>query len=295
MKSCSRIAYAVVITLLSACAAAMSAGSWALDAAAEFAALDNAVSEDGQAWYQLARQARLASEYDIAARALDRAETLAFMAGRIAIERARIAVLTGAPDQAEIQLQALLDAGFTAVQVLTNDPDISSLAGRVKYDAIVAAMSIAAYPCEHQDGFRDFDFWLGDWVVHTAGGQLAGHNSVTAVERGCLLLEQWTSASGGTGRSINYLDKTTGKWVQIWIDANGNQIDFRGGLTDRGMLLVGQVHNISSGTTQPYRGLWTLLDDGRVRQFFEQSADGGATWTTAFEGFYTRTGKPDQD
>jgi len=30
------------------------------------------------------------------------------------------------------------------------------------------------------------------------------------------------------------------------------------------------------------------LPDGRVRQFFEQSTDGGETWTTWFEGFYTR-------
>jgi hypothetical protein len=38
----------------------------------------------------------------------------------------------------------------------------------------------------------------------------------------------------------------------------------------------------------PFRGLWTPLPDGRVRQFFEQSNDGGETWVPWFEGFYTR-------
>jgi hypothetical protein len=54
------------------------------------------------------------------------------------------------------------------------------------------------------------------------------------------------------------------------------------------MLLVGQIHHVASGTTQPFRGFWSLLEDGRVRQLFEPSNDGGVTWTTWFEGYYTR-------
>jgi hypothetical protein len=60
-------------------------------------------------------------------------------------------------------------------------------------------------------------------------------------------------------------------------------------MTDDGMLMVGTLHNVASGATTPFRALWTLLPDGRVRQFFEQSSDGGETWATWFEGFYTRT------
>ncbi len=55
------------------------------------------------------------------------------------------------------------------------------------------------------------------------------------------------------------------------------------------MLLVGKIHYLTNSTTQDFRGLWTLLPDGRVRQFFEQSDDGGETWAPWFEGFYTRT------
>jgi len=61
------------------------------------------------------------------------------------------------------------------------------------------------------------------------------------------------------------------------------------------MLRVGQTHNTATGVTQAMRGLWTLLEDGRVRQFFELSGDGGKTWTTAFEGFYTRIGESDPE
>jgi len=47
---------------------------------------------------------------------------------------------------------------------------------------------------------------------------------------------------------------------------------------------------VSNGVTAPFRGLWTPQPDGRVRQFFEQSDDGGKTWKPWFEGFYTRVG-----
>ena len=145
------------------------------------------------------------------------------------------------------------------------------------------------FPCEDDPRFAEFDFWVGEWDVHTADGSYAGRNKITRVERGCVLLEQWNGASGGTGMSINYVEHSSGNWVQIWNASGGTQIDIRGGLMDDGMLLTGKIHYISSARTAEFRGLWTLLEDGRVRQFFEQSNDGGKTWAPWFEGFYTRT------
>jgi len=143
-------------------------------------------------------------------------------------------------------------------------------------------------PCEQDERFRDFDFWVGEWDVRDSEGTLVGENSITREERGCVLLENWQGASGSSGMSINYLDKITDEWVQIWHAAGGYQIDIRGGLADNGMLLRGTIHYIGTGQTAPFRGLWTPLPDGRVRQFFEQSNDDGATWEPWFEGFYTR-------
>jgi hypothetical protein len=60
-------------------------------------------------------------------------------------------------------------------------------------------------------------------------------------------------------------------------------------MTDDGMLLEGYIHYVNNGTTAPFRGLWTLLPDGRVRQYFEQSNDEGKTWVPWFEAFYTRS------
>ena len=150
------------------------------------------------------------------------------------------------------------------------------------------ATAPAASACEQDPRFREFDFWVGEWVVHDTTGTLVGENSITRQENGCVLVENWRGAKGSTGMSINYLDKTTDEWVQSWHAGGGYQIIIRGGLTDEGMLLSGTIHYIANGQTAPFRGLWTAMPDGRVRQYFEQSNDDGATWQPWFEGFYSR-------
>ncbi|MEX2495343.1 MAG: hypothetical protein WD448_04595 [Woeseia sp.] len=158
-----------------------------------------------------------------------------------------------------------------------------------------AATPVSRFPCEHQEEFRDFDFWIGHWEVRDPEGELAGHNVIEAAQRGCVLIENWNGAGGSTGTSMNYFDQATDEWVQLWTDAGGGQINIRGGMTEAGMLLEGQIHYVSSKTTAPFRGLWTPQPDGRVRQFFEQSNDGGRTWEPWFEGFYSRIEQGDDD
>jgi hypothetical protein len=258
------------------------------DIVSEFAQLQKTGNEQGQDWFNLAQKARTSGRLDIAKQALARAEKLQFSPLAIGMETARVNIAASDSDAAVAALQGLLDAGFTPVRALVQDPIINSLAGQAQYDALIEAMSRQAYPCQYDAGFHEFDFWIGEWDVAVANGTLVGTNSIQPAERGCVLVENWTNTGGGTGMSVNYLDKSTGEWVQIWNAEGGSQINIRGGLTDEGMLLVGYLHTIGAGTTVPFRGLWTLLPDGRVRQYFEQSNDGGETWLSWFEGFYTR-------
>ena len=144
-----------------------------------------------------------------------------------------------------------------------------------------------ARPCEYDERFRQFDFWIGHWEVTGAQGQVAGTNKIEKAEQGCMLLERWTGRSGGTGTSMNYYDTAKGKWVQVWVASAGYSIHIEGGLEDGKMRLVGELIG-GDGSATPFRGTWTPLDDGRVRQFFEQSTDEGKTWTPWFDGYYAR-------
>ena len=65
-------------------------------------------------------------------------------------------------------------------------------------------------------------------------------------------------------------------------------MDYRGSLVQGAMRFEG-LNVRPDGTTSLMRMSFTPLDDGRVRQFIEESRDGGATWATWFDGYYTRT------
>lgn len=268
-------------------AALFDEGDWG--AAADAYALQLAEDPaDAAAWFRLAVSSRKAERYSTAHDALAKAEALEFSPVRIGFERARLGVLANDKDGAVQQLEAIASSGFTGVGFITGDPLLQSLEGHTGYDALVSNMSVQAFPCEHDASFSAFNFWVGEWDVHAAGGTFAGTNVIERSQRGCVLIENWYSASGGTGSSINYFDKITDEWVQVWNDAGGNQINIRGGMTDDGMRLTGTIHYVANGATAPFRGLWTPMRDGRVRQFFEQSSDDGQTWSPWFEGFYTR-------
>lgn len=151
-----------------------------------------------------------------------------------------------------------------------------------------AAASAAPTPCAEHDRFTDFDFWLGSWEVKTADGTVAGKNEITRAENGCVILEAWEGSQGGSGISMNFYDVATSEWVQVWTGGGGSQIHIRGGIHEGSMVLVGKLHYVGQSVSVDFRGTWTPLTDGRVRQFFEQSTDGGKTWGPWFEGFYAR-------
>lgn len=153
---------------------------------------------------------------------------------------------------------------------------------------LAATAQQAPFDCSESATHRQFDFWLGDWEVRDSEDTLQGHNRISAVQKGCAMEEQWRSIRGGTGQSINYYDPRTGQWHQLWTDAGASIIDISGKLVDGSMVLEGEIYYLSRNVKMPFRGTWTPLDDGRVRQFFQEQ-DRQGKWQTWFEGFYQKT------
>jgi hypothetical protein len=141
-------------------------------------------------------------------------------------------------------------------------------------------------PCAQAE-HRQFDFWIGEWTVTGPGGKLAGSNRIERIEGGCGLQENWTGAGGGTGRSLNAWSPQDGKWHQTWLSNQGLWLELAGGLRDGAMVMEGRTIDRKKQTVLE-RVTWTPQPDGRVRQFWEQSRDGGKTWTVAFDGMYSR-------
>lgn len=135
--------------------------------------------------------------------------------------------------------------------------------------------------------FREFDFWAGKWRVHDAGKNLAGENSISIEQGGCVLVERWRSVKGGTGQSMNYYDPVARAWKQRWVGL-GLILEMQGGLVNGSMVLQGPLHYVREQRTTLLRGTWTPLPDGRVRQLFEESQDEGRSWSPWFDGYYSR-------
>jgi hypothetical protein len=146
----------------------------------------------------------------------------------------------------------------------------------------------APAPCTAAE-HRQFDFWIGEWAVTTPDGKPAGRNRITAILNGCVLLEEWTGAGGGAGKSFNLFDARQERWQQTWVDGRGGILELHGGLTETGAMVLAGDRPAGPGVPPVrHRITWTPRSATEVRQLWETSNDGGATWTTVFDGAYRK-------
>ena len=109
-------------------------------------------------------------------------------------------------------------------------------------------------------------------------------NTITLEDNGCVVMEHWTAPSGSEGQSFNLFDRSIGKWRQTWVDNLGGQHDYRGGLVNGNMVLLGEGR---PGRIPTRLTLFHISRDS-VRQFSETSPDSGRTWVPAYDLMYVR-------
>jgi hypothetical protein len=210
---------------------------------------------------------------------------------QVALAEARNHAKAGRVDEAIAALERVMPPAPGVLNQLRTSDDFKALRDNPKFQAIITKLT----PCSGPQ-YKEFDFWLGDWEVRSASGQLLGHNHISKQYGGCVVLEQWEGAQGGGGSSFNTYDQNTKQWHQFWVDASGtnwlssdkqgNPVTLRGGIRDGTMVLTSHPDTLPSiGQT---RVTWRPLPDGGVRQTFEGSSDGGKTWTVSFDGFYKK-------
>jgi hypothetical protein len=136
--------------------------------------------------------------------------------------------------------------------------------------------------------FHQFDFWLGQWDVRRAGSTSAGHadSKISQILGGCVILEEYSTPQGFSGKSFNMYDSASALWRQFWVDNAGNYIEYTGHLTNGAMEFEGQAGG--AGGKELSRMRFTKRDADTVLQYIESSTDGGKTWSVYFDGIYTR-------
>jgi hypothetical protein len=141
-----------------------------------------------------------------------------------------------------------------------------------------------------QPEYRQFDFWLGEWEVTPVGAAPNAPRPQSRIEKilnGCVILENWMPPGGAGGKSFNIYNRQTQKWEQFWVDSSGSAIRFTGEVRDGNMYYTTESTAPSGGKTLGRMTFFNLGPD-RVRQLWEQSRDGGKTWSVAFDGMYNR-------
>jgi hypothetical protein len=152
--------------------------------------------------------------------------------------------------------------------------------------AQTASPPATAQPTPLPPESRQFDFWLGEWDVTTPDGKPAGTSRIESIAGGAGLLENWQDIDGSSGKSLNVYNPAKKQWQQFWVGTGGGVLELAGGMVAGNMVLGGE--HLAGGKPLLEKITWRPNVDGSVRQHWEQSTDGGKTWTTAFDGLYRR-------
>lgn len=248
--------------------------------------------ENHMAWYRLGVSLNEMGQPSEALAAMEKAKAGGQIpTSLIDYEAARAHMALRQSDKMWSALHAAAQAGYRNEQVLQDSTVWQSVRSTDKFKQVLDRVAKNAHPCVYDERFLQFDFWLGSWQVFgntERTGPMYGTNKIAKKEDGCLVLESWSGASGTTGTSMNYYDGTKQQWVQHWVSKGGVTINIEGGIVDDSMRMQGKIFYLTGNPpqTRDFRALWTPLDNGVVRQFFEESIDQGKTWYPWFEGFY---------
>lgn len=139
------------------------------------------------------------------------------------------------------------------------------------------------------EAHRQFDFWIGEWAVYKTGTDtLAGRNSVRQILGGCAIEENWTSASGWQGKSLNTYNPVDSTWNQVWVDQSGATYHFSGRREGNTMQLHGETVAREGGHVLFGLAFHYDPEKNTVRQIWRMSRDEGGQWQVIFDGTYVR-------
>lgn len=238
-----------------------------------------------RAWYLLGMALHSTGKFEPAIKAFEKSVALTQNPNamyNIACGYARL----GKTEQAFEWLEKSISAGVAPFVNLETDKDLESLRTDARFKNLAQLAERRKKPCMFLAEARQFDFWVGEWDVFNPTGQKVGTNSIQLFANGCGVLENWTSAAGSDGKSLNYYDARTQKWHQYWIGTDGGALRYAGNFNENAMRFAGEA--VANGRKTLQKLTFFKLDENTVRQLAESSADDGATWTVNYDFKYVR-------
>jgi hypothetical protein len=169
----------------------------------------------------------------------------------------------------------------------------ASLLGAIAIAAGAATLPCRAAAAERQSCAatvqdRGLDFWLGRWNV--SDDERPSHaSSVVSLELGkCLIVEHWTDPAGHRGENLFGYNRDANTWSGMFADNRGRIHIFVHGTVAAGKAELDGQSRGPHGEATLDRVTIVRMTSNDVEQRWQQSADGGTTWTTVFQGKYSR-------
>lgn len=142
------------------------------------------------------------------------------------------------------------------------------------------------------DGYRQLDFWVGEWDLSWQGQDGAtqtGSNRISGDELGdCVISEHFDGAPSITlrGQSVSVYDPRSDTWRQTWVDNQGGYIALSGGLGDDGLFAL---ETVSGNDDRPtFRMIWQDVSDDAMRWHWQQKNMQSGAWEDRWVIDYTR-------
>lgn len=144
-------------------------------------------------------------------------------------------------------------------------------------------------PCS-DEGFHQFDFWIGEWDLSWGDGENAGTgtNIITKTLGSCVIEENFSSDDDKPflGRSLSAYQPAEKKWYQTWVDNNGGYLDFVGDFKDGKMILSREAEH--NGEKFLQRMVFHDISEESFVWDWEKSTDNGESWELLWQINYKR-------
>ena len=267
-------------------------GDWRV-VAQGYAPITQSDATNGQAWFRLGVARHALGELDAAVAAYEKARDLKFQVVAAEFRMARVYSLKHDADRSVQALDRAITAGFANPQQAMADADLAWVRNDAKFKSAIARLDAIRYPCRAGKEQAQLDYWIGHWDVFAwnpngpNGRALLGTNDVEPILDHCVLLENWSGAPGGKGKSFNFYDTNLGKWRQVWVADGGGSLDYTGEFKDGAMRFAGWTLGPNGQRVLQKLTFFPIAPD-TVRQLFETSNDSGKTWQPGFDGKYVR-------